>query len=475
MKITRKRTKIVATVGPASDDSEILEKLVEAGVNVFRLNFSHGSLENKAEIIKSIRLIALKLNRSIAILGDLQGPKIRVGLIEGGQMSVANGSQLVITTDECEGLNGKVSTSYKDFANDVAVGDRILMDDGLLEFKVTNIQGNEVCCETVHGGILKSRKGINLPNTKVSAKSLSEKDKEDLLFCINNDVDYIALSFVRSAEDIAEVKEIISNNSSDIPVIAKIEKPEAVANIDSILKISDGIMVARGDLGVEIDPEKVPLIQKNIISKCNEAGKPVITATQMLESMVTNPRPTRAETSDVANSVIDGTDALMLSAETASGQFPVEAVSVMSRIAEDVEKETLSKWNNCQPVKGSRLSMTDAIGYGACSVSEHVGAEAILVFTQTGKSAALVSKYRTAIPIYATTPSIKVRRRLALYYGVYSLMVENREDTDSRIDAACEKALRANILTKGDVIVVTMGSPVSAQGTTNLLKVLEVK
>jgi pyruvate kinase len=321
--------------------------------------------------------------------------------------------------------------------------------------------------------MLKDRKGINLPGVKVSAPALTEKDREDLEFCIREKLDYIALSFVRNASDIMELKELLARKNANILVIAKIEKPEAVDNFDEILEASDGIMVARGDLGVEINPEKVPLIQKRIIRRCNEAGKPVITATQMLESMVSNPRPTRAETSDVANAILDGTDAVMLSAETASGKYPVEAVSVMVHVSRDVESDPQLKSQVFHPISDAHdfPRLSEAIGQAACLVAEGVGAAAILAFTQTGRTAALVAKHRPSLPIFAVTPSQTVRRRLALYAGVRSIRVDHEGDTEAQIRSVEDAVLSAGVLKKGDVVVITMGSPLSDPGTTNLMKV----
>jgi len=353
----------------------------------------------------------------------------------------------------------------------VCPGDQILLDDGLMELEVLDVQDSDVRCRVRFGGLLKDRKGINLPGVNVSAPSLSAKDLEDLRFCIDQEIDYLALSFVRRASDVLELKTLLSQSGSTIKVISKIEKPEAVMNFDSILEASDGIMVARGDLGVEIRPEKVPLIQKEIISKCNQAGKPVITATQMLESMINNPRPTRAEASDVANAILDGTDAIMLSAETASGDFPVEAVSLMHRIALDVETDSSLRGKHISTKGAQDIALAEAIGQSACQISQRVGAKAILAFTQTGNTAALVAKYRPAIPIYAVTPSRAVRRRLALYSGVQSLRVDIQGNTESQIEWVEKSVLDAGVLQKGDVVVITMGSPISEPGTTNLLKV----
>jgi len=468
-----RRTKIVATVGPACDNEEKLDALMEAGVDVFRLNFSHGEQAAKSDVIRTIRELSRRRERAVAILGDLQGPKIRTGKMQGGSMELIAGSEVTITTRELLGSGDTIPTIYQGLPSDVVPGDRILLDDGLMELRVLGVTGPDVRCSVVSGGLLKDRKGINLPGAKVSAPALTEKDREDLLFCMSEELDFVALSFVRQASDVLELKEILKSHKSELRVIAKIEKPEAVDNFDSILEVSDGIMVARGDLGVEISPEKVPLIQKRIIRSCNKAGKPVITATQMLESMVLNPRPTRAEVSDVANAILDGTDAIMLSAETASGKYPIEAVTMMVQVARDVEGDPQLKNQVFHPIHelDGFPCLAEVIGQAACRVAEGVGAAAILAFTQTGSTAALVSKYRPALPIYAVTPSRAVRRRLTLYAGVQSLRVQIEGDTEAQIRSVEKTVLATGRLKKGDVVVITMGSPLSTSGTTNLMKV----
>lgn len=465
-----RRTKIVSTLGPASESEEQLEKLIEAGVNVFRLNFSHGDHLNKLQLIERIRKVADEKASSVAILGDLQGPKIRTGMMKDGYVELASGSDVVITSRQVLGEGRIIPTSYENLPKDVRPGDQILLDDGLMDMEVLEIDGQDVRCRVITGGRLKDRKGINLPGTKVSAPALTAKDKEDLEFCVRHRVDFIALSFVRSAADVSTLKTLLATKDYAPLVVSKIEKPEAVQNFDAILELTDAVMVARGDLGVEMSPEKVPLIQKQIIQKCNAAGKPVITATQMLESMISNPRPTRAETSDVANAILDGTDAIMLSGETAAGGYPIEAVKVMDNIARNIE--------NSEQYLGYQLSlsldgqgMTESIGRGACEIAKNVKAAAILAFTQTGSTAALVSKYRPNLPIYAMTPNALVRRRMALCSGVRGICVENHETTEQQILAVEAVAIATGILKAGDVMVVTMGSPISKAGSTNLLKV----
>ena len=472
-----RRTKIVATVGPACDSEEKLGALIKAGVEVFRLNFSHGDQAAKSAVIRSIRQLSDRHEHAVAILGDLQGPKIRTGLMVGGALQLVAGSEVTVTTRGVLGQGDIIPTIYQGLPNDVGPGDRILLDDGLMELTVLSVEGQDVRCRVISGGLLKDRKGINLPGAKVSAPALTEKDREDLHFCILEELDYVALSFVREASDVLELKAILESHGSELRVIAKIEKPEAVTNFAAILEASDGIMVARGDLGVEISPEKVPLIQKRIIRDCNRAGKPVITATQMLESMINNPRPTRAEVSDVANAILDGTDAIMLSAETASGNYPVEAVSMMVQVARDVEGDPQLKTQVFHPPseKNGLPHLADVIGQAACRVAEGVGAAAILAFTQTGSTAALVSKYRPSISIFAVTPSQSVRRRLALHAGVQSLRVDIEGDTEAQIRSVEEAVLATGWLKRHDVVVITMGSPLSSPGTTNLMKVHQLE
>jgi len=380
---------------------------------------------------------------------------------------------VVITTADVLGEDGVIPTTYNALPQDVSDGDRILLDDGLLELQVEKISGEQVHCRVLVGGQLKNRKGMNLPGVAVSAPALTEKDLSDLEFCIEQELDYLALSFVRTAAEVIELKKLLAQREVSIQVIAKIEKPEAVEAFAEILVAADGIMVARGDLGVEINSEKVPLIQKHIIRQCNLAGKPVITATQMLESMVNNPRPTRAETSDVANAILDGTDAVMLSAETASGDYPCEAVEMMVRVAVDVERDPQLKEQFFHPLseQSNAPSLTESIGQAACRVAENVGAAAILAFTQTGSTAALVAKYRPPMPVYAVTPTLAVRRRMALYAGVRSIRVDIEGDTEAQIRSVDAAVLEAGVLSKGDIVVITMGSPLSDPGTTNLLKV----
>ena len=460
------KTKIVATVGPVSSSPEMIQKLMKAGVDVFRLNFSHGENAQKLELIRIIRQVSDKLGRQAGILADLQGPKIRTGKMAGDGMLLTKGQEVVITTDDILGCDGIIPTIYRSLPHDVHPGSRILLDDGLLEFKVVALDGERVRCLVVAGGLLKNNKGINLPGVNVSAPCLTEKDLVDLDFALEAGVDFVALSFVRTAEDIEEIKRIISAKGKDTPVVAKIEKPEALRNFKKILEATDAVMVARGDLGVEIEPEKVPIYQKKIIQACNKAGKPVITATQMLDSMIRNPRPTRAETSDVANAIIDGTDAIMLSAETASGDFPIESVETMVRIASDVEDtEFLANL----PPHGADSTVARAVAESSCRTASMLKAKAIVVFTRSGSTAALISAFRPTTRIIAFTASLEIRRRLSIFWGVQCAEVGIMEHTDQQISEV-EKKMLATGFRNGDLIVITMGI-LETRGSTNLMKV----
>lgn len=468
MQRARRKTKIVATLGPASDSWEMIERLLVAGADLFRLNFSHGSIDAKADLINRIRDVARKVGKEVGILADLQGPKIRTGKMEGDGMLLQKGQEVTITTADILGADGIIPTIYTELPRDVTPGARILLDDGLLELKVLSIQENDIRCTVLNGGLLKNNKGINLPGVKVSAPSLTEKDLEDLDFCLWMDVDYIALSFVRTPEDVEQIKRMIYSAGKNIPVVAKIEKPEALRNFSKILNVTDAVMVARGDLGVEMQAEKIPLIQKKIIRACNRVGKPVITATQMLESMISNPRPTRAETSDVANAIIDGTDAVMLSGETASGAYPVAAVETMARIALDVEAAGYGSHQN--EIAVMTPSIAQAVGEAACRAATSLKAKAIAVFTQSGSTAALISRFRPAIPIIAFTNEVNIQRKLALYWGVRTQSIQIMESMEQQIELA-ERSLLAAGLRRGDIVIIIMGTPIEARGSTNLLKV----
>jgi len=466
MQKTTRKTKIVATIGPVSSSAEMIQHLMRAGVDIFRLNFSHGENSQKLELINIIRAVSDKLGRQVGILGDLQGPKIRTGKMAGEGMLLTKGQEVVVTTDDVLGSDGVIPTIYKSLPHDVIPGSRILLDDGLLELKVVASEGRRVRCMVVTGGLLKNNKGINLPGVNVSAPCLTKKDLSDLDFALESGIDFIALSFVRTAEDIYEIKRIISAKGKDTPVVAKIEKPEALRNFKKILEATDAVMVARGDLGVEIEAEKVPIYQKKIIQACNRAGKPVITATQMLDSMIRNPRPTRAETSDVANAIIDGTDAIMLSGETASGDFPVESVETMARIAKDVENnDFLFGAASSYPV----ATIAQAVAESSCRTAATLKAKAIAVFTRSGSTAALMSAFRPTTPVIAFTASPDIRRRLSIYWGVQCIEVGIMENTDQQIYAV-EKKLLATGFRNGDLVIITMGL-IETCGSTDMMKV----
>jgi pyruvate kinase len=468
-----RQTKIIATIGPATAKENDLRALMEADVNVFRLNFSHGSFQGKLAVINLVRQIAEQEGRVIAILGDLQGPKIRTGEMKNGALKLLPGTDITITTNDVIGKEGLIRTSYRNLPTDVKKGNRILIDDGAIELRVKAVNDEDVLCRVVSGGTVGDHKGINLPGVAISAPALTDKDLEDVDFCVRENLDFIALSFVRQAADLVQLRRYIKSLKSNIQIIAKIEKPEAIDDFATILNVADGIMVARGDLGVEMNPEKVPLLQKNIIARCNRAGKPVITATQMLESMIHNPQPTRAETSDVANAILDGTDAVMLSGETAVGNYPHKAIRVINRVARDIERSSIRGNQFLLPAKREpgKISVPEAIGQAACRVAEEVGAAAILAFTQTGNTATLVAKYRPSIPIYAVTPSNVVQRRMCLYRGVRALVVDFQGNTEAQIDEVEAALLASKLLPEGSLVVITMGSPLSTPGTTNLLKI----
>jgi len=466
-----RRSKIVCTLGPASSSPEVIGALIEAGMDVARLNFSHGEQEQHQKTLQIVRSEAEKRNRAVAVLLDLQGPKIRVGKFADGGVELKQGEKFVITTDTSVlGDRTRVSTSYSGLPNDVRPGDRILLDDGYLELSVSEVSGTDVTTEVVAGGMLKDRKGINLPGVAVSAPALTDKDRADLAFGVRIGVEYIALSFVRSPEDVIEARRLATVGDKHIPIIAKIEKPQAIARLDEIIEASDGIMVARGDLGVEMGPEKVPLAQKRIIDQTNKVGGIVITATQMLESMIQNRRPTRAEASDVANAVLDGTDALMLSGETAVGKHPVEAVRTMSRIISEIEvsayyRQTLDVQALDLPVSAN------AVAHAAVVAGKQLSLKTIAVVTDSGGAARLMSEYRPEARIIALTTDEVTHRRLALYWGVTPVLIEPALTTDEMIDRV-ERVLRERALAKvGELVIITMGSPIGSGETTNMMKV----
>ncbi len=468
-----KRTKIVCTIGPASESKEVFRKLVMRGLNVARLNFSHGSHEEHGERIRVIKEVREELNEPVAILLDTKGPEIRTGKFKDPEVELLEGQEFTITTRDVLGDNTICNVSYEGLARDVKVGDSILIDDGLVGLKVQNIVGDtDIQCIVENAGIVKNNKGVNVPGVKINLPAITEKDESDIKFGIEMDIDFIAASFVRKAADVLAIRKILEdNNGSHIQIISKIENQEGMDNLDEIIEVSDGLMVARGDLGVEIPTEEIPLAQKEMIRKCNRAGKPVITATQMLDSMIRNPRPTRAEVTDVANAIFDGTDAIMLSGETAAGKYPAEAVEVMSNIAK--RAEAAIDYRGLLKTKAIEMetSVTDAISHATCTTAADLDASAIVTATSSGYTTRMVSKFRPSAPIIATTTSESVRRRLSLIWGVYSVITEQLHSTDDIIDISVSKALEAELIRNGDLIVITAGVPVGVSGTTNLIKV----
>jgi pyruvate kinase len=461
-------TKIVCTIGPASQSPDVITALIRSGMNVARLNFSHGSWEEHKEKIAIIRRVSHELNQPVAILQDLAGPKIRVGTVPEPGVRLEVGQLFILTSQRVEGSPERVAVTYPDLPREVKKGDHILLADGVMELIVKQVSSTDITCEVITGGVLTSHKGINLPTGTIRAPSLTDKDREDLLFGIENYVDYVALSFVRQAEDVLRVKEIIQERKKSTPVIAKIEKHEAIDHIDEIMEVSDGIMVARGDLGVEVPLETVPHIQKMLIRKANLLGKPVITATQMLRSMVDSPRPTRAEATDVANAVLDGTDAVMLSEETASGSYPVDAVQFMARIVKTAEKDfPHEKYLQLIPAK----EVSASVAHASCVLADHLDVAAILATTQSGLTAMHISRFRPRQPIIALSPNPVAVQRLALLWGCTPRLVEDLRDTDHMIESATRSALESGHVSKGDLVVITSGHPVWVAGTTNMVRV----
>lgn len=469
--ISFNRTKIIATVGPASNTEAKLWELVQAGVDVFRLNFSHGSHEDHLKVIHLIRAINKKHGTTIAILQDLQGPKIRTGEVENNGVELKVGQQLILTTEKVIGNAERIYTSYKSMPRDVKPSDRILIDDGNLELKVIEVIREEIITEVIYGGILKSKKGINLPNTKVSEPSLTDKDKEDLLFGLEHNVDLIALSFVRTAEDIREIKEIIKAKGKQAKVIAKIEKPEALEEIDAIIALTDGLMVARGDLGVEIPMEDVPLAQKMMIAKCNLAGKPVIVATQMLESMIKVPRPTRAEAGDVANAVIDGADCVMLSAETASGSFPLESVKAMVSIIGAIEKDyhIYNKQYELNP--SSPNFLRERLISGCCRIANDTNAKAIVNISKTGYVGNMIASHRPKANIYTFTDNKEIVNSFNLSWGIRPFYLELKfKSTDEMIEKVNLILKEKGLVKPGDLVLNTASMPIDGTFRTNMIK-----
>jgi pyruvate kinase len=478
MNVNRSKAKIVCTLGPSSNGIETLTGLIQAGMDVARLNFSHGTHDEHLGTLKNVREAAHRSGVEIAVLQDLQGPKIRIGELSAPFVELHQGDRFTITTEQ--GFRGptKVSTTYTGLAKDVRPDDTLLLDDGKIILKALDINSSEVVCTVVTGGPLSSHKGINLPGVAVSAPSLTEKDLQDLAFGLQNGVDYVALSFVRKAEDVRHLRNAIIERAGKIhsvPIIAKIEKPQAVNNIDSIIDEADGIMVARGDLGVELPAEDVPILQKMIIKKCNQAGKPVIVATQMLESMINNPTPTRAEASDVANAVVDGCDAVMLSGETSVGKYPLEAVRIMDKIIGKVESEGVGRLRVLDRHDAAVEGRPDALGRAACVLAEQMRAAAIVVVTRSGQTARIVSHYRPAPRIVAITDRPAILRSLNLYWGVQGVVIDELAgDSDKALQDIQEKLVASRMVERGKYVVLLAGQPFFAQGSTNFIKVEKV-
>ena len=467
-----RRTKIVCTIGPASRSPEALRHLMEAGMNVARLNFSHGSHSQHAEVITSLREIARELNTPLALLQDLSGPKVRVGNIAGEGVTLHPGAEITLTLDDVPGDEQQINLPVPEIFEAVRVGTHLMLDDGLLELRVKSKRSDALVCTVVVGGLLTSHKGVNVPGVSLPIAAVTDKDLEDLKFGIAQKVDYVAASFVRSASDIAVLRGVCEAARAKIPIIAKIEKHEAIHNIDSIMEAVDGIMVARGDLGVEVPIDEVPVIQKMLIHKANRAGKPVITATQMLDSMIRNPRPTRAEVTDVANAIFDGTDAVMLSGETAVGLYPFDTVRMMAKIASHTEASLdFAKILDEKMKVDTGQSITGAIGQATCDIAQDLDCTAILTASATGRTARVVSRFRPRAPIICATNRQETYNRLALVWGVHPVMVEIAGDSDGMMQACIDAAEQTGIVKTDDVVVLTGGVPVGRPGSTNFLKI----
>lgn len=467
------RTRIVCTIGPATDSDDTTRSLIRSGMNVARLNFSHGSREEHSRLVERIRRISSEENRIVAVLADLQGPKIRVGDLPGGHIALTAGGSLVLSTDASP-MPGRVLVDFPLLPKVVKPGQHLLLDDGAMELVVEHTSGADVTTRVITGGDLKSHKGVNFPGIELPVPSMTPKDIDDLDWAVAQDIDYIALSFVRRAQDVTDLRSRLEAKGADIPIIAKIEKQEAVRSIDDILEATDGVMVARGDLGVEMPAEQVPIYQKLIIHKANALGKPVITATQMLESMIENPRPTRAEASDVANAILDGSDAVMLSAETSVGKYPVEAVLAMARIADFTEKNLHDNLSANREFASEQLSVTDAIGQATVEIARQVHARVIITLTMSGFTPRMVARHRPQIPILAVTIHPKTRRRLALVWGVQSALIEQESNIDRLVSFSLEAAHTVCVVESGERVVLTAGVPAGIAGRTNMIQVRRI-
>jgi len=469
---TYNKTKIIATIGPATSSYEMLKKIIQAGVDVCRINFSHGEQQNHLEVIQRVRRINEEFGTHICILGDLQGPKLRIGEIDKGYIELKRGEKLILTTEKCIGTKEKIYINYDNLSQDVKPGERVLLDDGKIELKFTQIiDSTSVKATVVVGGLLKSRKGFNLPNSNLTVPSLTEKDHADLMFALENDIDWIGLSFVREAKDIDELRTIIEKHNPRTRIIAKIEKPQAVKNFDSILKVTDGVMVARGDLGVEMPMQKVPVIQKSIVEKCIAASKPVIIATQMMESMIEAPTPTRAEVNDVANAVLDGADAVMLSAETSVGKYPLKTIQVVEKILGEIEINANPYYKGIKPTKDSPTFISDEICFTAVRMSEHLKARSIVGMTNSGYTGIKVSSFRPNCDIFVFTNNKPVLRTLSLVWGVRGFYYDHEESTDKTISDALDFLKKGGYVKKGDIVINCASMPIALKQRTNTLKV----
>ncbi|MDU1273997.1 MAG: pyruvate kinase [Staphylococcus epidermidis] len=468
-----RKTKIVCTIGPASESEEMLEKLMNAGMNVARLNFSHGSHEEHKARIDTIRKVAKRLNKTIGLLLDTKGPEIRTHNMKDGLIVLEKGKEVIVSMNEVEGTPEKFSVTYENLINDVNIGSYILLDDGLVELQVKEINKDkgEVKCDILNTGELKNKKGVNLPGVKVNLPGITDKDADDIRFGIKENVDFIAASFVRRPSDVLDIRQILEEEKAEITIFPKIENQEGIDNIEEILEVSDGLMVARGDMGVEIPPESVPMVQKDLIRKCNKLGKPIITATQMLDSMQRNPRATRAEASDVANAIYDGTDAVMLSGETAAGQYPEEAVKTMRNIAVSAEAAQDYKKLLSDRTKLVETSLVNAIGVSVAHTALNLNVKAIVAATESGSTARTISKYRPHSDIIAVTPSEETARQCSIVWGVQPVVKKGRKSTDALLNNAVATAVETGRVSNGDLIIITAGVPTGEKGTTNMMKI----
>lgn len=470
-----RKTKIVCTLGPSTDKESVLKQMMIEGMNVARCNFSHGTYEEHKKRMNMVKKLRKEVGKPVAILLDTKGPEVRVKDFKEGKVMLEAGQLFTLTADEVEGTKDKVSVTYNRLYEDLEVGMRVLIDDGLIEMKVEKVDKNDIVCRVINGGVVSNHKGVNVPDVDLSMPYISDKDREDILFGISQDVDFIAASFVQKKEDILQLRKLLEKNGGeDIKIVSKIENAQGVANIDDIIEVSDGIMVARGDMGVEIPYEEVPVIQKKIIKKVYRAGKQVITATQMLESMIKNPRPTRAETTDIANAVYDGTSAIMLSGETAAGAYPVEAIRTMVKIAERTERDVDYRKRFFELERRANPDITDAICHATCTTALDLNAKAIVTVTKSGRSARMVSRYRPECDIISCATTEKVCRQLSLSWGVTPLVIKEEKEVFDLFDKAIMAAEKIGMLQKGDLTVITSGVPIGFSGTTNMIKVQNV-